>query len=123
MEFDFLCVLYVDGVDQKIPISRVNHSVPEDCIVMDLFKISQVTEIYSLDNLISCIDYASMFIAVSDPDWKPNCYYSCTTNVVQTELNSTAGEVRNKFKARFPGSVKPMVILKLYYTRKKTPTF
>ena len=59
---------------------------------------------------------SSLFIAVSNPDWKPNCYYSCTTNVVQTELNSTAGEVCQKFKARFPGSVKPMVILKLHHT-------
>ena len=33
-----------------------------------------------------------MFIAVSDPDWKPDCYYSCTDNVVQTELNSTQPE-------------------------------
>ena len=116
VEFDFLCVLYVDGIDQKVSISRVNYNLPEYSTVMTLFKISQVAEIYSLNNLIHL--NARLLISVSDPA-KPDCYYSCTNNFVEINLNSTAGAVLQTFNSRFPGSAKPMVIFKLYYVRRQ----
>ena len=116
VEFDFLCVLYVDGIDQKVSISRVNYNLPEYSTVMTLFKISQVDEIYSLKNLIYLS--ARLFISVSDPA-KPNSYYSSTNYVVEINLNSTAGVVLETFNSRFPGSGKPIVILKLYYVTRQ----
>ena len=116
VEFDFLCVLYVDGIDQKVSISRVNHNLPEYSTVMTLFKISQVAEIYSLNNLIYLS--ARLFISVSDPA-KPNSYYSSTNYVVEINQNSTAGAVLETFNSRFLGLGKPIVILKLYYVTRQ----
>ena len=116
VEFDFLSILYADGVDQMVWIRNVNQNLPEDRKVITVYKNSRVVEIFSFKNLT--YDCAKLFIAVSDPA-KPDCYYSSTNCVVEINLNSTAGAVLETFNSHFPGSAKPMVILKMYYVTRQ----
>ena len=116
VEFDFLSVIYADGVDQMVWIRNVNQNLPEDRKVITVYKNRRVVEIFSFKNLN--YDCAKLFITVSDPA-KPDCYYSCTDNVLEIGLNSTAKEVRQTFNSHFPGSAKPMVILKMYYVTRQ----
>ena len=126
VKFDFVCIFYANGVDQKVSIRGINHNLPEDRTVMTLFgertrlddyiRNYYVAKINSFDNLIH--ESAKLYIADSYPV-KPDSYYSSTNYVVEIDLTSTAREVYQKFHSRFPGSAKPIVILKLYYVTRQ----
>ena len=86
VKFDFVCIFYANGVDQKVSIRGINHNLPEDRTVMTLFgertrlddyiRNYYVAKINSFDNLIH--ESTKLYMADSYPV-KPDSYYSCTT--------------------------------------------
>ena len=122
--FDILFVVYENGEDKLISDRGVDRELPEDRTIMsvtgegtrlvDVIRNLHKDEINPLNNLM--YECAKLYIA--DPG-HPDDYYCTAADIEEIDLNSTAGEMRQKFSDRFPGSDKPMVVLKLFYVQNR----
>ena len=122
--FDILFVVYENGDDIFYSSRGVDRELPEDRTIMsvsgegrrlvDVIRNTHKDDIDPLKRLM--FQCAKLYIA--DPE-HPDRYYINTAEVEEIDLNSTAGEVMQKFSERFPGSKKPMVVLKLFYVQNR----
>ena len=126
-KLDIMFICYTNGNLKFLSGKEVNQNISEDQKIVEWDGVGNFSDFtrsweeYELnlteDNLLH--KSAKMYITVSSSEFSDD-YYASTSDVVEIDLNSTAGEVRQKFNSRFPESIKPMVILKLYYVTRQT---
>ena len=126
VQFDILFIFYANNKGKLISARGVDRQLPEDRTITTVDGVQtrlddHVRRVHEAkfnpyNNLM--YECAKLYIAVSNPQYE-SCHYCCTKDVVEVDLNSTAGEVRQKFESCFPGADKPMVILKLFYVTRR----
>ena len=121
---DSLIIGYVDNSVEYVSERKVNINIPEDNKAIEwdgegnFDDYMRSVQEHQLRNLNLTFESAKVYIAVSNPEF-PDDYYAGTSNIEEIDLSSTAKEVYQKFHSRFPESVKPMIILKLYYVTRQ----
>ena len=119
---DSLIIGYTDNSVEYVSERKVNINIPEDNKAIEwdgegnFDDYMRSVHEHQLRNL--SFECAKVFIAVSSPELSDR-YYADTSNIEEIDPSSTAKEVYQKFHSRFPESVKPMIILKLYYVTRQ----
>ena len=122
LNFDSLTIGYIDNNLKYVSDRKVNTNIPEDNKVIewngegnydDYIRSLRERQLRNL--LFEC---AKVYIAVSNPELLDH-YYAGNSDIEEFDPNSTAKEVYQQFHSRFPESVKPMIILKLYYVTRQ----
>ena len=120
--FDSLIICYTDSCLDFLTKREVNQNISEDAKIIELDGVGNLDDY--LRSLLDLTEYnlffecAKLYIAVSNPELSDD-FYEDTSDIEEINLNSTAKEAYQKFRSRFPGSAKPMSILKLYYVTRQ----
>ena len=120
--FDSLIICYTDNCLDFMTKREVNQNFSEDAKIIELDGVGNLDDYlrslldFTEDN--SFFECAKLYIAVSNPELSDD-FYEDTSDIEEINLNSTVKEAYQKFRSRFPGSAKPMLILKLYYVTRQ----
>ena len=118
--FDRLVIGYIDNIQEYMSDREVDTIFHEDDKVIDWEDYDPILDDYIIDlegrNL--SFECAKVYIAVSKSELPDNCYED-TSDTEKIRSDITARAAYREFHRRFPGSVKPMVILKLFHVTKQ----
>lgn len=126
--FDILIISYANNAPKVLSPRGVNEDLSEDCKVMTASgesarlddKVRRMHEAnlnVAENNLMyKC---TKLYVTASGPGISDN-FFAVASDVVEIDLNATAGEAHRTFNSQFPGEDKPMVIVKLFYVTRQT---
>ena len=121
---DSLIIGYTDNSVEYVSERKVNINIPEDNKAIEwdgegnFDDYMRSVQEHQLRNLNLTFESAKVYIAVSNSELSDH-YYAGNIDIEEFDPNSTAKEVYQQFHSRFPESVKPMIILKLYYVTRQ----